>query len=85
MDYDISPHETMKCYKVRALAKVEKYCNPLVAKVEYVSSMTNNVKTIFQLLISVVNEVERKLSGIPIQNHHGDKNITNTLLVGETS
>jgi hypothetical protein len=43
--------------------------------------MTNNVKNIFKLLISVVNEVERKLAGILIQNHYGDNNITNILLV----
>jgi chemotaxis regulatin CheY-phosphate phosphatase CheZ len=33
--------------------------------------MTNNVKNIFKLLISVVNEVERKLAEILIQNHYG--------------
>jgi hypothetical protein len=34
---------------------------------------------------NIMNEVERKLAGILIQNHHGDNNITNILLVGETS
>jgi hypothetical protein len=42
-------------------------------------------KIFFKLLISVVDEFERKLAGILIQNHHGDNNITNILLVGETS
>jgi hypothetical protein len=46
--------------------------------------MTNNVINIFKLLNSVVNDVERKLAGILIQNHHGDNYITNILLVGET-
>jgi hypothetical protein len=30
----------MTFYKVRALARMEKYCNPLVAEIEYVYSMT---------------------------------------------
>jgi hypothetical protein len=75
----------MTFYKVRALARVQKYCNPLVAEIEYVYSMTKTSKIFVKLLISVVNEVERKLAGILIQNHHGDNNITNILLVGETS
>ena len=63
---------------------MEKYCNPLVAVGDYVSSMTKTSNIFVKLLISVVNEVERKLAGILIQNHNGDKHITNILLVGET-
>jgi hypothetical protein len=74
----------MTFYKVRALARMEKYCNPLVAEIEYVYSMTKMSNIFVMLLISVVNEVERKLAGILIQNHNGDKHITNILLVGET-
>jgi hypothetical protein len=41
--------------KVQALARVEKYCNPLVAEIEYAST-----KIFVMVLISVVNEAERK-------------------------
>jgi hypothetical protein len=57
---------------------MEKYHNPLAAEGEYVSPVTNNVKYILKLLISVLNDKRKEIGG----NSQADmviKNITNNL------
>jgi hypothetical protein len=66
MEFDISPIKIVKSKSSNFLAKAKKYRNMRVTEREYVYSMTKTSKIFFRLLISVVNEVERKLAGILI-------------------
>jgi hypothetical protein len=74
MECNISPLKIVKFESSNFLAKAKKYRNLRVTEREYVSPMTKTSKIFFRLLISVVNEVGRKLSGILIQkcNRYGD-------------
>jgi hypothetical protein len=43
--------------------RCRKYRNPLIAEGESVSPMTKNVKNIFKLTISVINDCRKKIGG----------------------
>ena len=55
---------------------MEEYRNPLVTEGEFTSPVTKDFKDIFEWLISVVNDVEKKLMEFLMQKFNlGIKNI----------